>query len=225
MGGSSSPDSAVSNDGGSSNATQAFGGSEQYTGPPVPGSASGSADEPAAEAADDAPSGLVRYGPGIPVTVKDAVEAGQTARNVWSGGPPPAPRRRRKRLRTIFGTAFTILLLAASGVVLFLRFHHAPFQVTGVAISQQTPTAGCGVDVTGRITTNGSAGTFSYQWVFPADRQPPQPLSQSVNVGQQAVFVTVAIQGSGHGSTSQTVILQVLGPSKRSSTAAVVIKC
>jgi len=124
------------------------------------------------------------------VTVKDAVEAGQTARNVWSGGPPPAPRRRRKRLRTIFGTAFTILLLAASGVVLFLRFHHAPFQVTGVAISQQTPTAGCGVDVTGRITTNGSAGTFSYQWVFPADRQPPQPLSQSVNVGQQAVTTT-----------------------------------
>ncbi|HUY48726.1 MAG TPA: hypothetical protein VMV92_23915, partial [Streptosporangiaceae bacterium] len=55
-----------------------------------------------------------------------------------------------------------MVLLAASGLVLFLRFHHAPFRVTGVVISQQART-GCGVDVTGRITTNGSAGTVSYQ--------------------------------------------------------------
>src|ERR1700730_17338494 len=46
----------------------------------------------------------------------------------------------------------------ATGVLLYLRFHHAPFQVTGAAITRQAPN-GCGVNVTGQVTTNGSAGT------------------------------------------------------------------
>ena len=40
----------------------------------------------------------------------------------------------------------------------------------------------------------------------------PQPLSQSVAAGQNTVDVTVAVQGSGHGSGSRTVTLQILGP-------------
>ena len=96
--------------------------------------------------------------------------------------------------------------------------------MTGVVISQQAR-AGCGVDVTGRIATNGSAGTVSYQWLFQPDQQPPQPLSQSVTVGQHAVYVTTALEGSGHGSASRTVILQVLGPDLGSASAAVVIRC
>jgi hypothetical protein len=122
------------------------------------------------------------------------------------------------------GSALTVVLLAASGVVLYLRFHHAPFHVTGVVISQQAR-AGCGVDVTGRITTNGSAGTVSYQWLFQPDQQPPQPLSQSVTAGQHAVYVTTALEGSGHGSASRTVTLQVLGPDPGNASAAVVIRC
>jgi hypothetical protein len=109
-------------------------------------------------------------------------------------------------------------------VVLYLRFHHAPFHVNGVVISQQTRT-GCGVNVTGRITTNGSAGTVSYQWLFRPDRQPPQPLNQSVTAGQRAVYVTVAVEGSGHGSASRTVTLQVLGPDRWNTSTAVVVSC
>jgi hypothetical protein len=124
----------------------------------------------------------------------------------------------------LLGYALTVVLLAAAGVVLYLRFHHPPFHVTGVVISQQART-GCGVDVTGRIATNGSAGTVSYQWLFQPGRQPPQPLSQSVTAGQQAAYVTVAVQGSGHGSASQTVTLRVLGPDPGSATAAVVVRC
>jgi hypothetical protein len=122
------------------------------------------------------------------------------------------------------GSALTVLLLAASGVVLYLRFHHAPFHVTGVKISQQTQT-GCGVNVTGRITTNGSAGTVSYQWLFRPDRQPPQPLSQSVVAGQHAVYVTVAVQAQGHGSASRKVTLQVLGPDTGTASRYVVVSC
>ncbi len=171
------------------------------------------------------PSGdVIRYGPGVPAT-PPASQAGLTAERVWRTGRSPESHRRPPRLRRRLGAALTVILLAASGAVLYLRFHHAPFHVTRVAISQQTQT-GCGVDVTGQITTNGSAGTVSYQWLFPPDRQPPQPLSQSVVAGQHAVYVTVAVQGKGHGSASQTVILQVLGPEHLATVpTAVVVSC
>lgn len=134
------------------------------------------------------------------------------------------PTRRPRRVRRLLGSAVTVILLAASGLVLYVRFHHAPFHVTGVAISQQARTA-CGVDVTGKITTDGSAGTVSYQWLFPADRQPPPPLSQSVAAGQRAVYVTVAVQGSGHGTASRMVTLQVLGPDSGNASTVVAVRC
>jgi hypothetical protein len=163
------------------------------------------------------------YGPGVPAT-QSADQAGLTAERVWRSSRPPVPPQRPHRLRRLFGSALTVILLAASGVVLYLRFHHAPFQVTGVAISQRTR-SGCGVDVTGRITTNGSAGTVAYQWLFRPDRQSPQPLNQSVTAGQHAVYVTVAVEGSGHGSASRAVTLQVLGPDPRTASTAVVVSC
>jgi hypothetical protein len=115
-------------------------------------------------------------------------------------------------------------LLIAAAVVLFLRFHHAPFNVTGVAITQQAKTA-CGEDITGRIDTNGAAGTISYEWLMQPQVQAPQPLSQSVVAGQDAAYVTVAIAGQGHGTASQTVKLQVLGPDAGTATAKVVLSC
>ncbi len=177
-----------------------------------------------AEAAQPRPAADVfRYGPGVPVT-QSAGRAGPAAELLWRTGQPPAPPRRRRRLRGLAGSALTAVLLLASGAILYLRFHHAPFQVTGVVISQQTPT-GCGVDVIGRISTNGAAGTVSYEWLFQPGQQSPQPLSQSAVAGQQAVYVTVAIQGRGHGSAAQTVTLQVLGPDPGTASAAVTVRC
>jgi hypothetical protein len=116
-----------------------------------------------------------------------------------------------------------VILLAAAGVTLYLRFHHAPFRVTGIELSQTR--AGCGVDVTGQISTNGSAGTVSYQWLFRPDAQAPQPLSQSVIAGQHAVYVTAAIGGTGQGSAPETVTLQVLGPEPTTASTAVMVSC
>jgi hypothetical protein len=167
---------------------------------------------------------IVRHGPGVPAA-RPAGQAELTAERVWhASGGPGRPSRRRARLGRLAGWALTVILLAASGVALYLRFHHAPFRVTGVAITQQAHN-GCGVEVTGRITTNGSAGTVSYQWLLPPDRQPPQPLSQSAVAGQRAVYVTVAVAGQGHGSASQLVTLQVLGPDPETASAGVVISC
>ena len=77
----------------------------------------------------------------------------------------------------------------------------------------------------GRISTNGSAGTVSYQWLFRSGQQSPQPPSQSVGAGERAVYVTVTLQGSGRGSASQEVTLQVLGPDFRAASAVAVIRC
>ena len=121
--------------------------------------------------------------------------------------------------------ALTVILLVAAAVVLYLRFFdHPAFHVTGVIIEQQTKT-GCTVDVTGRIDTNGAAGTVSYQWVSRPQTQAPQPLNQSVEAGQHAVYVTDAVEGQGHGSTTEMVTLDVLGPDTGTASTNVTISC
>ena len=167
-------------------------------------------------------SGLTRYGPGVPVAPPTG--AAQTAERIWRTGRLDQPPRRPRRWRGLAGAALTVILLAASAVVLYLRFHHAPFHVTRVDIIQQTR-SGCGVNVTGQISTNGAAGTVSYQWLFRPDQQAPQPLNQSVVAGQNAVYVTVALHGSSHGRASRAVTLQILGPDRRTTSTSVVLHC
>ena len=178
---------------------------------------------PYAAPAPAAPSEVRRYGPGVP-----ASQAGVAAESVWRTGrrPEPPPRQRQqRRMRRMLGMALTLILLGAAGIVLYLRFFdHPPFHVTGVRIVRQTQN-GCTVDVTGRIATNGAAGTVSYQWVFRPQTQAPQPLNQSVVAGQHAVYVTVAVEGQGHGSASQQVTLDVLGPDTGTDSANVTITC
>jgi hypothetical protein len=170
-----------------------------------------------------ASSDVVRYGPGVPAPAA-ASQAGVTAEQVWRTGRLPEAPRRKGRMRRMLGSALTVILLIAAGVVLFLRFHHAAFSVSSVKITSETKT-GCGVNITGRIDTNGAAGTVSYQWVFQPQVQAPQPLSESVVSGQHSIYVTVAVQGTGHGSTSQKVTLQVLGPDTGSATIPVTFSC
>jgi hypothetical protein len=149
---------------------------------------------------------------------------GPTAEEVWRHGLPGNGQRRPHPLRRWAGTGLTVILLLASAVVIYLRLHHPPFGVTGVAITQVT--SGCTVDVTGRIGTTGGTGIVSYEWTFQPQLTAPQPMSQTVNAGQSAVVVTAAIEGSGHGSVAQTVTLRVLGPGQaRDASARVVIGC
>jgi hypothetical protein len=162
---------------------------------------------------------LVRYGPGVPPS-----QAEVSAEQVWRTGQMPDPPRRPVRFRRLASLAVTVLLLAAAGVLLFLRFHHAPFHVTG-APTLSSAQNGCTVNVTGQIPTNGSSGTISYQWVFTPQQGAPQPLSQSVVSGQHDVFVTVAVQGQGHGTASEQVTLQILSPNQKSASTVVKVSC
>ena len=123
-----------------------------------------------------------------------ASQAGLQAERLWRTGRLPEPPRRPGRLRRLLSSALTVILLAAAGVVLYLRFHHAPLHVTGVVVSQKAKSS-AGAAVNGRITTNRAAGTVSYQWVYRPQRQPPRPLSEPAVAGQDAVYVTVPIEG------------------------------
>jgi hypothetical protein len=162
--------------------------------------------------------------PGVPGTTPGS-QAGPTAEEVWRTGRLPGPQPQRTgRLRRRAGTALTVALLIAVGVVIYLRLHHTPLTVTGVAITSQVKN-GCAVTVTGRISTSGGPGTVSYQWVFTPRAAAPAPLRQSVTAGQSAVNVTVADQGQGHGQAAQQVTLQVLSPGQGSASTHVVISC
>jgi hypothetical protein len=167
-------------------------------------------------------AGMRKSGPGVP-SAPPASQRGVPAAEVWRTGQLPKPPRRGRWRRRASAT-LTVALLAASGVVIYLRLHHAPFGVTGVALTGQVKN-GCAVDVTGRINTTGAAGIVSYQWVFTPQLTAPSPLSQSVIAGQDEVYVTAAVEGQGHGRLGQEVTLQVLGPGQRSASAHVVISC
>jgi hypothetical protein len=166
-------------------------------------------------------SDVVRVGPGVPPSQAGAESVWRTGRPV---GPPPRQARMR-RMRRWLGLALTLALLIAAGVVLWLRFfNHPALSVSEVTITQQLK-SGCALDVTGKITTNGSAGTISYQWVYQPQNEAPQPLNQSLVAGQKVVYVTVAVQGQGHGAASQQVTLDVLGPNAKSDTINVNLSC
>jgi len=168
-----------------------------------------------------APGDLVRYGPGVPAGLT-AASAGLTAEHIWRGGGTPGPRRRRTRLGKILGWALTAVLLTASGVLLYQRFHHVPLQDTGVAILGSGSPA-CRVTVTGQITTNGGQGTLTYQWLFPTG--PPSTLHQSLSAGQSTVDVQATVIGSGHGTAPQRVWLRVLQPVRQMASEYIVIRC
>ncbi len=212
---------------GSGETTRTFLGGEGATRPRIGGPARPPAGPPAQPPGEASrpwpPAEIVRYGPGVPApAVGD--QASKQAQQIWRGGLPPG-QARRPRLRRLLGTALTVVLLAASGVVLYLRFHHAtPVRVTGVTIARRTRTA-CGADVTGRITTNGVAGTVSYQWLVQPGRRQPRPRTVSVIAGQHVVRVTLILPLNGHGQASALITLQVLAPDPKTVSANVAVSC
>jgi hypothetical protein len=165
------------------------------------------------------PGDVVRYGPGV--SAAPAASAGLTAERIWRDGPPPK-RRRRSRVLQFLGYALTVILLAASGVLFYLRFHHTPLHVTRITIVH-SGSAACSVNVTGQISTNGGAGTVTYQWLFPIG--PPRRLQQSVSAGQSVVHVQLNLNGVGHGVASQRISLQVLSPDQGIVSQDVLVSC
>lgn len=165
---------------------------------------------------------IVRSGPGVPAPA--AGDKASRAEQIWRGALP-AGQARRGQLRRLLGAALTVVLLAACGVVIYLRFHHpAPVRVTSVTIAYRTRIA-CGVDVSGRIKTNGAAGRVSYQWLVQPGRRQPRPKTVAVSSGQRVAQVTLILPLTGHGRASELVTLQVLAPDVEAVSANVAVSC
>jgi hypothetical protein len=170
------------------------------------------------------PAGIVRHGPGVPAPA-GGDQVGQKVEQIWRVGLPERPSRPRPRLVRVLGSALTVLLLAATGVVLYLRLHHAPpFHVTGVAISHRTRVA-CAADVTGLITTNGGPGSVLYQWLVQPSPRQPRTATVSTTAGQHAARVTLILPLKAHGSATELVTLQVLKPDFKTASTTVAVSC
>ncbi|MFC4531272.1 hypothetical protein [Sphaerisporangium dianthi] len=156
--------------------------------------------------------GEMRFGPGVPVdtTAAQIWRAGREQHTVPAkerlGGPPARRRRRGGILGS--GLLFALILLAAA----FLWFQRgAPLSVTAVDV-RQPKAAGCDttVNVTGVLTTNGSAGKVSYEWVL--TKQKAIRHTDTVPSGRSRHEVTLEWDVSGRGTRKLTARLRVLSP-------------
>ena len=167
-----------------------------------------------------APEDLVRYGPGIPAAPSGARVEPAAAR-AWRGGPPE-PAHRRTWVGLVLGSALTVILLAASGVLFYVRFHHPPLQVTRVAIVH-SGRAGCTVAV--GPPDQHQRGFWDAHLSMAVPRRVATDAALLVSAGQHSVNVQVTVEGSGNGTALQRVWLRVLHPDRRIASKDILVRC
>jgi hypothetical protein len=153
----------------------------------------------------------MRFGPGVPVDT--------AAAQIWRAGREQtavpakdrlrrAPRKRRRG--GILGSGLIFLLILAAAVYLWFQ-RGDPLAVTAVDV--RTPKAkGCDVtvNVVGTITTNGSSGQVTYEWL-PTGRKPIRH-TDTVEPGKTTHQVTLEWEIGGEGTKKLTARLRVLSP-------------
>lgn len=169
----------------------------------------------------------VRFGPGVP-TPPEADRAGA----IWRGelapqdGPEDAElAARRRNQRWIM--PLTVLILVIAIVIYFLFGRDGSgVAVTGVGVSGSTSSVACGQSerLTGTFSTNGEAGTITYQWLR-SDGTRSGQLRQAVEHGTRRVTVTLDWTFQGHGTLQATAILRVLSPGDATASASFTYLC
>ena len=147
----------------------------------------------------------VRFGPGLP--------AGSAPPSTPDWVKPARTKRRSRRWVSVLSTFLTLAIIAAVGVVLWLRTHNV-FKVTSVAVAPASaPGNKCNitVDVVGSIVTNGRGGEVTYQWIRNGDITSPVA-SAIVGTGQTIAPVHLSWSFHGRGTYQATAELRVLSP-------------
>jgi hypothetical protein len=172
----------------------------------------------------------VHFGPGVPMT-----PPADRATAIWRGQEEPGPgasgattvrMSRRRGQRWI--APLTVLILVVAIVIYFLwGGSSSSMSVTGVSVRTSAATVACSGSetLTGVITTDGSAGMVTYQWVR-SDGTKSAVLDQTVNAGEKLTDVTLLWNFEGIGSLHATAVLNILSPgAARSASASFLYSC
>jgi serine/threonine protein kinase len=161
----------------------------------------------------------VRFGPGLPGG------SAPPAIPDWTK-PTPPPKRRSRRWVSVLSTFLTLAIIAAVGVILWLRTHEV-FKVTSVAVAPAAaPGDKCNVtvDVVGTIVTNGHGGQITYQWIRNGNITSPVATAV-VGSGQTTAPLHLSWSFHGKGTYQATAELRVLSPQVASATTAFTYSC
>lgn len=168
----------------------------------------------------------VRFGPGVPA---QAAAAPDRATAIWRGevrpvgpGQPPAERVKRRWIMPL-----TVLILVIAVLIYFLWGRSSsPVAVDSVAVKASTPTVTCGQTerLNAVITTNGNAGTLTYQWTR-SDGTNSDILTQNVNKGEHQATVALLWNFDGPGALDATATLHIISPGNASGSATFRYSC
>jgi len=163
-----------------------------------------------------------RFGPGIGATAAPAAAPARTQQPPKRARPT---RRRRRWVGVAMGALATGLVTA---VVVVMLFDRAPaLTVVGASVAPAAdPGRACDitVDVVGTVTTNGRAGTVTYEWSR-SDGAGSGPLTNSAAEGATSVDVHLFWQFSGHGRLPATATLRVTAPTPVEASGSFTYDC
>ncbi|MFC6084258.1 hypothetical protein [Sphaerisporangium aureirubrum] len=152
----------------------------------------------------------MRFGPGVP--------ADTAAAQIWRSGRDQmtvstkdrASRPRKRRRGGVLGSGLIFLLILAAALYLWFQ-RGDPLAVSAVDVRAPKP-KGCDVtlNVVGVITTNGSAGEVTYEWL-PTGRKPIRH-TDTVESGKTSHQVSLEWEIGGEGTKKLTARLRVLSP-------------
>jgi eukaryotic-like serine/threonine-protein kinase len=209
--------SAAEQAAGSAAAQAAGSAAEQAAGSAAAPSAAGPAVRAAQVAAEPGP-GLVRFGPGLSASAPAPVPE-------WT--KPPRTRRRRRRLwPRVLSTAVTLAVIAAVGVVLWIRAHET-LNVSAVAVAPASlPGSSCNVtvDVVGTVFTNTHGGQIQYQWIRNGTLTSPVQTA-IIASGQTKTQLHLSWAFHGTGTYRATAELRMLSPQVTSAQTAFTYSC
>lgn len=161
------------------------------------------------------------FGPGVPgAAAVGAVGAGAA----WRGEVPVAePKRKRRKGGWLLATIVLIVVLA---ILAWWYKFGAPIKVTAATAHAQTASVTCGQTETiiGTLTTNGDAGTVTYQWTRSDGTQSAQ-LQQHFAKGEHSANVSLLWTFSGQGTVNATATLNVISPSSTTAATSFTYSC
>lgn len=169
----------------------------------------------------------VHFGPGVPIAPppdrataiwRGAVDDGEGVAGTAAATTVRTPRSGGQR----WILPLTVLILVVAVVLYFLFGRSTPaLTITNARVHPSSAEVTCSGQetLTGVITTDGGAGTISYQWVR-SDGTKSAVLRQDVSSGQKLVDVTLVWNFEGIGSMHATAVLDILGPGTARSASA-----